>query len=142
MLIQFYRLILNFLFMKKFYFVLLISLSSLFTVNYSFAQCKANFLIIKDSAVNNNPYAYLFYDESTGANIYSWEWDFGDSTHSSQQIPLHNYAKAGSYVVCLTIKTGSAGNTTCTNKYCKEFTIDSILPAYCSASFYYYSLSG
>jgi hypothetical protein len=44
-----------------------------------------------------------FKDESYG-QITSWLWDFDDGTSSTEEHPLHQYEKAGEYVVVLTIK--------------------------------------
>jgi len=44
-----------------------------------------------------------FKDSSYG-NITSWKWDFGDGTTSTEQHPIHQYKKAGSYVVVLDIE--------------------------------------
>jgi len=40
---------------------------------------------------------------TTGDAIKSWLWDFGDNTTSTLQNPKHKYAKAGPYVVHLTL---------------------------------------
>ena len=50
-----------------------------------------------------------FQDESVGA-ITSWKWDFGDGTTSTEQHPIHPYAKAGQFVVVLYIE-GPAGKS-------------------------------
>ena len=50
-----------------------------------------------------------FTDASTGT-VTDWRWDFGDGTTSSEQHPLHVYAKPGSYVVILDI-TGPDGTS-------------------------------
>jgi PKD domain len=44
-----------------------------------------------------------FQDESTG-QITSWRWDFGDGTGSTDQHPIHQYEKAGEYIVNLYIE--------------------------------------
>lgn len=44
-----------------------------------------------------------FQDESTGG-ITSWTWDFGDGTTSTEQHPLHTYARSGRYIVTLNIE--------------------------------------
>jgi FOG: PKD repeat len=44
-----------------------------------------------------------FKDKSVG-KITSWKWDFGDSTNSSDQNPIHTYEKAGKYIVILYIE--------------------------------------
>ena len=50
-----------------------------------------------------------FQDESEGS-ITRWTWDFGDGSSSRQQFPQHVYAKAGDYVVVLTVN-GPAGQS-------------------------------
>jgi PKD repeat protein len=48
-----------------------------------------------------------FFDQSTGnpatGNPDHWLWDFGDSTTSSEQNPIHAYNGFGNFNVCLTI---------------------------------------
>lgn len=44
-----------------------------------------------------------FKDESKG-EITSWHWDFGDKTTSNEQNPVHEYQKAGRYLVYLEIE--------------------------------------
>jgi hypothetical protein len=50
-----------------------------------------------------------FEDESVG-QVTNWRWDFGDGTSSTEQHPIHTYAKAGQYVVALYIE-GPAGKS-------------------------------
>jgi hypothetical protein len=50
-----------------------------------------------------------FQDESEGT-ITSWKWDFGDGTTSAEQFPIHQYQKAGEYVVVLDVE-GPAGKS-------------------------------
>jgi PKD repeat protein len=97
----------------------------------STGNCYADFY-----AYTNNPAGvgldYVFQDISIGSVI-SWFWDFGDNTTSTLQNPLHSYATAGMYNVCLTIGTSdSCSSTSCQN----IFVIDSI-GTNCQASFYY-----
>lgn len=44
-----------------------------------------------------------FHDQSEG-QVTSWHWDFGDSTSSTEQHPIHTYTSAGKYVVVLTVE--------------------------------------
>ncbi|MCM2270965.1 MAG: PKD domain-containing protein, partial [candidate division Zixibacteria bacterium] len=53
------------------------------------------------------PLDVQFTDLSTG-DITTYEWDFGDSTTSADQSPLHSYSSPGVYTVKLTV-TGSGG---------------------------------
>jgi PKD repeat protein len=55
--------------------------------------------------------AVQFTDTSTGSPT-SWQWDFGDTTSSTTQNPSHTYAATGSYLVTLTIRSGSKLNNT------------------------------
>jgi len=50
-----------------------------------------------------------FQDESEG-QITSWKWDFGDGATSAEQFPIHQYQKAGEYVVVLYVE-GPAGKS-------------------------------
>ncbi len=53
-----------------------------------------------------------FTDAST-ADVESWQWNFGDSTTSTQVNPTHTFDLPGTYLVCLTV-TGACGDeTTC-----------------------------
>lgn len=59
-----------------------------------------------------------FYDNSTGATSYAW--DFGDGTPvSNLQDPSHIYAQAGTYDVVMT-----ATNDDCTDTYSKKVTVE------------------
>lgn len=54
-----------------------------------------------------------FVDKSTGENIESWEWDFGDGETSAMQNPIHTFSDVGSYEVRLIITdTDGEKNTT------------------------------
>ena len=44
-----------------------------------------------------------FQDESVG-KVTAWKWDFGDGTTSTEQHPIHTYAKAGQNIVVLTVE--------------------------------------
>ncbi|MEA2306607.1 MAG: hypothetical protein QOH43_3887 [Solirubrobacteraceae bacterium] len=56
--------------------------------------------------------AVAFEDISTAIpQVTSWQWSFGDGTTSTQQAPLHTYAKAGTYKVSLTV-TNTGGPAT------------------------------
>ena len=45
-----------------------------------------------------------FQDASVG-KITAWKWDFGDGETSTEQHPLHTYAKPGQYVVVLNVES-------------------------------------
>lgn len=52
-----------------------------------------------------------FTDLTTGNNLTTWNWDFGDSNNSTDQSPIHTYATPGKYVVTLSV-SNSLGCTT------------------------------
>lgn len=52
-------------------------------------------------------------DMSTGSNISSWLWTFGDGNTSDQQSPVHTYTAEGTYQVCLTVQNGCGESTNC-----------------------------
>ena len=52
-------------------------------------------------------------DQSSGSNINSWSWTFGDGNTSNVQSPVHVYSAAGTYEVCLTVQNGCGPSTSC-----------------------------
>ncbi|HEY3363403.1 MAG TPA: PKD domain-containing protein [Methanosarcina sp.] len=65
----------------------------------------------KSNATNGyTPLSVQFTDKSTGSNITSWSWDFGDGETSIDKSPVHTYTKAGTYTVSLTV-TDENGET-------------------------------
>ncbi|MBC7650898.1 MAG: PKD domain-containing protein, partial [Deinococcales bacterium] len=58
--------------------------------------------------------------------VIGYKWDFGDNTSNlTSKDPLYVYVKAGTYVVCLTIKTARG----CESKICETITLrDSVPP--------------
>lgn len=81
--------------------------------------CKAEFSFELDS-LNNGKNTYLF-DDLSGGDPYQWHWDFGDGNVSSEQHPTHVYEDPGTYTVCLTISTTSAGED-CEDQVCQILT--------------------
>ena len=58
--------------------------------------------------------AIYFIDQSqSGAPIYSWMWQFGDGSSSTEASPLHSYAGPGPYQACLTVSTATCSATAC-----------------------------
>jgi len=48
------------------------------------------------------------FEPVAAGNAVSWLWDFGDGTTSAERNPVHQFPKAGHYVITLTVK-GPAG---------------------------------
>ena len=77
---------------------------------------------------------YQFVDQSSGNNIVSWNWDFGDGSISTDQNPSHGFFNMipAQYIICLTILTSD----NCSDTYCDTITIG-LIPPYCFAGFSY-----
>lgn len=73
--------------------------------------CNANFNLIQDSL---NLFNYTAFCNASLGPQYTYFWDFGDGTSSTQQYPSHVYPGVGPYVLCLTV-TDSSG---CTSTQC------------------------
>ncbi len=65
----------------------------------------------------------LFQDLSTGTNLTSWYWEFGDGSANNQQHPVHDYSMGGVYTVILTVT--DANN--CTDTISKAISVE-LLP--------------
>lgn len=78
--------------------------------------CQASFFHYPDTT---GQYTIIGVNTSTGSNL-TYNWDFGDGNSSTQQFPIHQYAGAGTYVICLTV---ISGNQTCTSTYCDSVTV-------------------
>jgi PKD repeat protein len=86
------------------------------TVNANPVSCSASMYLVQDSANSLTWYAYTYI---TGVAPFTYLWNFGDGSTSTQQYPSHNYTTAGNYLICLTITDAiGCSSTTCdsTNK--------------------------
>lgn len=90
------------------------------------APCNASFSIFQ--AIDSSTYApipneVILVDSSTGSGL-SYSWDFGDgSAPVSGLNVIHTYATHGSYLVCLTVTSGT-GAGSCTSTFCDTLTVD------------------
>ena len=87
------------------------------TVGDTISACQAAFTALVDSIPGNINH-YWFMDESTGFNITSWYWDFGDGTTSYVQHPEYTFADSGTYTVCLTA-SGQGNGGYCSSTVCQ-----------------------
>lgn len=62
----------------------------------------------------NKPLEVQFTDKSTGDNLNSWYWEFGDKTTSTEQNPLHTYSEKGTYSVTLTVMNSDGAKDSAT----------------------------
>jgi len=67
---------------------------------------------------------------TSGHDIISYSWNFGDTHTGDGQNPTHTYATAGTYNVCLVI----TDNVGCVSDICHEVTVAAVEPA-CHAGF-------
>ncbi len=64
------------------------------------------------SAEAVKPGTFQFRDQSVNEPT-SWLWDFGDGTTSNEQSPMHTYAEAGTYTVCLRVENAAGTDEDC-----------------------------
>lgn len=69
-----------------------------------------------------NAFEIVFADISSNGN--NWTWDFGDGFQTNVQNPIHTYANANTYEVCLITSNDCGADTTC-----QQITVE------CSGSF-------
>jgi PKD repeat protein len=58
-----------------------------------------------------SPLTVNFTDNTTGATLTGWQWDFGDGSTSTQTNPTHTYVGQASYSVSLTTFVGPQADT-------------------------------
>lgn len=75
---------------------------------YNGPDCQAVFFFVQSTDI---PGTFSFVDLSIG-NITHWEWNFGDGTTSTEQLPTHTYAQPGVYLVTLTVSSADCSSTT------------------------------
>ncbi len=69
-----------------------------------------------DPTMGKAPLTVAFRDTSTGSNIVSWLWDFGDGTTSNQRNPTHTYSANNLYDVTLTVSNAMGETSTKTRR--------------------------
>lgn len=63
---------------------------------------------------------FQFTDLSTGNDIVSWHWDFGDGQMSNERNPVHTYYLKKNYNVTLTVKNSQGNSDTVSMKIVSE----------------------
>jgi PKD repeat protein len=81
-------------------------------------NCQASFLHYPDTT---GQYTIIGVNTSQGQNL-SYFWDFGDGNTSTQAYPIHQYAGAGTYNICLTV-VDSTPASVCTSTFCDSVTV-------------------
>ena len=82
-----------------------------------------------DIDINYSTITVAFINKSKG-HISGWNWNFGDGATSTEQNPVHQYAQANLYNVCLTITDVNG----CTEQFCDKLNLGSSV---CNAGFTY-----
>lgn len=90
--------------------------------------CAADFFFSVDSL---NSVSFTDYSYTDSSSIGAWLWDFGDSTFSTSQNPVHQYTQNGIYTVCLTINSTGCSDVICYAVNVNDFTTS------CSSYFSY-----
>jgi PKD domain/Secretion system C-terminal sorting domain len=86
--------------------------------------CQADFWVLQAYGSDSLPVPYelwIWNLSSGGSGPFSYTWDFGDGTSSTDQFPTHAYANNGPYNLCLTVNDGNG----CTSTYCDSVSVDS-----------------
>ena len=83
-----------------------------------------------------NGQATTFSDLTTGDDLASWNWDFGDGNNSTEQEPTHTYANPGEYEVVLSVSNTLGCTTELTQSVYNHFnpTVSFINDLACSTS--------
>lgn len=87
------------------------------------APCEANFWVIQAMGSDSLPVPYELWVwnlSSGGSGNFTFNWNFGDGTTSSEAFPTHTYAGNGPYNLCLSI----ADNNGCADMYCDSISIN------------------
>ncbi|MBS1580783.1 MAG: PKD domain-containing protein, partial [Bacteroidetes bacterium] len=96
------------------------------TINPDPNPCEASFWVLQ--AYENDPSSgdpipvpgvLWVWNLSSGNGPFTFAWDFGDGTSSTDPFPTHVYEGMGPYNLCLTITGGG-----CTNTYCDSVEVD------------------
>jgi|GEM_PF-325083 PKD repeat protein len=82
---------------------------------------RADFEFYLDS-LSLQPNLFRFKDLSQGFKVTQWYWTFGDGGTSVEQNPVHAFAAAQSYQVCLKVYDHLPPNFVITDKVCKSLT--------------------
>jgi hypothetical protein len=85
------------------------------TVTVGVGYCRANYNLFADTI----PHTYTLVNTAIGASPISYLWSWGDGSTDTAAYPMHTYASAGFYTICLNI-TDFVG---CTSAYCDSFTL-------------------
>lgn len=92
-------------------------------VGNSNEPCNADFWVIQAMGSDSLPVPYELWVwnlSSGGSGNFTFNWNFGDGTSSTEAFPTHTYDGNGPYVLCLTI----VDNNACTSTHCDSISIN------------------
>jgi hypothetical protein len=87
--------------------------------------CNVSFVVDTVNSFQGQVVLWNVSQSSFPNSITQYVWDFGDGSIVVGQYPIHQYAQAGSYNVCLTMyELDNVGDTLCTSTYCDSLGMD------------------
>lgn len=90
---------------------------------YTMPPCTAGFIVtpgIIDTAGVDPMMLWIWNTSYGGTGVYTYLWDFGDGSTSTEPWPMHDYEGNGPYMLCLTITDSDA----CTSIFCDTLAVD------------------
>lgn len=90
---------------------------------YTMPPCTAGFIVtpgIIDTAGVDPMMLWIWNTSYGGTGVYTYLWDFGDGSTSTDPWPMHDYEGNGPYMLCLTITDSDA----CTSTFCDTLAVD------------------
>ncbi len=90
---------------------------------YTMPPCSAGFIVtpgVIDTAGTDPIMLWIFNTSFGGTGVYTYLWDFGDGSTSTDPWPMHDYEGNGPYMLCLTI----ADSDGCTSTFCDTLSVD------------------
>ncbi|MGV3638302.1 MAG: PKD domain-containing protein [Flavobacteriales bacterium] len=90
---------------------------------YTPPPCTAGFIVVPgilDTTGTDPMMLWIFNTSFGGTGVYTYLWDFGDGSTSTDPWPMHDYEGNGPYTICLTI-TDTDG---CSNTFCDTLAVD------------------
>ena len=87
--------------------------------------CSVSFIVDTVNSFQGQVVLWNVSQSSFPNSISQYVWDFGDGSIVVGQYPIHQYAQAGSYNVCLTMyELDNVGDTLCSSTYCDSLGMD------------------
>ena len=95
--------------------------------------CQADYGFYVNPALNT-----VYFNNQSLGNVTEYYWEFGDGTYAMEANPMHQYAEAGFYSVCLFTYDQTTG---CNSQICKEIQVGDITTVDICQAGYNYSVN-